>query len=87
MYSKKNVVEAFLNQESLGSLNLFSDGTRLMSYGNCLAEWSEDSLIINYTYYRDECTKHLNLLERLGQDYDTIKVLDIPIGAEHLIKI
>lgn len=81
------VVAAFLNRKiaaNRGS-SLSSTGTKLFSYATCIAEWNDDSLIINLTKYSVTSSKHLYYLKRSYQgNYHT--VLKVPIGESSLSK-
>lgn len=81
------VVATFLNKKTAvnwgGSLS--STGTKLFSYATCIAEWDNDSLIVNLTRYSNTSSKHLYYLKRSYQDnYRT--VLGVPIGECSLSK-
>lgn len=81
------VVEAFLKRKIAvnwgGSLS--STGTKLFSYATCIAEWSNDSLIVNLTRYSNTTSKHLYYLKRSYQgNYHT--VFGVPIGESSLSK-
>lgn len=85
MKSNIDVIEAFLNHENLGSLNLFSENDKLFSFDTCIAQWHMDELVINDTYYSSTMSKHVELLKSLGQDFNIRFVTRIPLGAGFLV--
>lgn len=85
MKSNIDVIEAFLNHENLGSLNLLSENDKLFSFDTCIAQWYDDELVINDTYYSPNMSKHVGLLKRLGQDFDIRFVTGVPLGRGFLV--
>jgi hypothetical protein len=81
------VVEAFLKRKIAvnngGSLS--STGTKLFSYATCIAEWSNDSLIINLTKYSVTSSKHLYYLKMSCPD-NYHAALGVPRGERSLSK-
>lgn len=81
------VVEAFLKRRIATNIggSLSSTGTKLFSYATCIAEWSNNSLIINLTKYSVTSSRHLYYLKKSYQgNYHT--VLGVPIGEHSLSK-
>lgn len=81
----KEVIDKFLNKEVGNGSNLVSTGTRLFSYQTCIAEWDNDSLYLNKTYYSNTTSRYLNMLIRkLNFNYSIVVVVNKEIGVKHL---
>lgn len=79
----KDVVEQFLNRCKAYTLNLRSDGVRLMSYATCIAQFHNGLLIGNETKYSQTTSKHFNMV------YPHVDILTtklVPKGATSLVE-
>lgn len=85
MKRNDRVIEDFLKGKPSKNRNLYSNGTRLVNYNTCIAEWHDGSLILNVTKYSRTTTviqnellmqsRHINQLARLD---------DVPINTQKL---
>lgn len=79
MAKNEDVVKLFLiKQEGYGS-SIRSSGMKLFSYLTCIAQWIDDGLCINKTYYSNTSSTHLNLLlKNIGNSIKLYTVINIP---------
>ena len=82
----KEVIEKFLNRESAGGSNLYSDGCRLINYATTLAQWHDNyHLIVNNTKYSVSTSKNQTWLRGAITDSIVVKeVYNIPINTKNL---
>ena len=83
----KEVIRNFLNKcEAInhhGSLR--STGDRLFSYNTCIAEWTDDYLVINVTKYSQNTSRIQNMFLREARTgLEIIKVDNVPINTQRL---
>lgn len=84
------VIEAFLshNEEMSDNKNLRSTGTKLFLYSTCIAEWVEDTLIVNLTKYSRTTSKIQNRLVKRVLNHKTntmiVEVDGINYDADNL---
>lgn len=81
------VIKAFLNLSEGNShnKNLISIGDRLFSYNTCIAEWTDDYLLINVTKYSQSTSRIQNMLLREARTgLEIIKVDNVPINIQRL---
>lgn len=81
-----DVIKKFLNKESAGGSNLYSDGCRLINYTTTLAQWHDNyHLIVNNTKYSVSTSKNQTWLRGAITDGIVVKeVYNIPINTKNL---
>lgn len=67
-----DVISAFVDKKPAGTMNLTSTGRKLFSYHTCIAQWTDDGiLIVNTTKYSATTSKHkTQLLNAVGSRID-----------------
>lgn len=70
----KDVCYAFLNKEKCVGSNLTNDGNKLFSYYTCIAEWFNDTLLLNGTKYSVTTSKHQGILQRAFNNCGLINI-------------
>lgn len=83
------VIKAFLSKKEASSStgNLSSTGDRLFSYQTCIAQFTEDGIILNKTKYSTTTSRHLNSLEyKIAGHIVIFHVFDIAKGTQFLYK-
>lgn len=83
------VIRQFLNGSSGNSDNgnLISTGDRLINYNTCIAEWNNDSIMINVTKYSSSTSRIQNMLlteSTFGRE--VVQVENVPINTKYLWK-
>jgi hypothetical protein len=81
------VIKQFLNKSSGNSDNgnVISTGDRLINYNTCLAEWNNDSIMINVTKYSSSTSRIQNMLIstfRIG--HKVVQIENVPINTRRL---
>lgn len=77
------VIDNFLLKKPGNGSNLVSSGIRLFSYRTCIAEWDNDLLYLNKSYYSVTTSRHLNMLiKKLNLSYS----LKVVVNKERKIK-
>lgn len=86
------VVEAFYRkyEKDYESGTMYTTHGKLYSYSTCIAEWKDNTLLINETSYSCTTSKHLSLLYRfIKESTKTYHLYNVPknvIRLSHLVK-
>lgn len=79
----EDVVKAFLHKMPLHTINLHSTGNKLFSYDTCIAEWTDNDILIgNATKYSSTTSKHMYYIKSYVDEWTT---KDVPRGTMSLI--
>lgn len=81
--TNREVIDKFLVGEPGKALNLYSTGKKLFSYFTCIAQYTEDGLIVNKTKYSVTTTRHQNIL--LSQVIPDFVVRNIARNSDRLL--
>lgn len=87
----RDVVKKFIDKEYASGSNLYSSGSKLFSYNTCIAQWYNNTIIINNTKYSSSTSRHQFYLRSLAvialhrPDVDEIRsVNNIEINSKKL---
>lgn len=83
------VIKQFLNKSSGNSdnRNLISTGDKLINYNTCIAEWNNDSIMVNMTKYSSSTSRIQNMLiSKLRFGHKVVQIENVPINTKYLWK-
>lgn len=83
------VIKQFLNKSSGNSdnRNLISTGDKLINYTTCIAEWNNDSIMVNMTKYSSSTSRiQTMLISKLRFGHKVVQIENVPINTKYLWK-
>ena len=88
MLTNQAVIENFAISKNSHNRNLESQGSRLINYSTCIAQFYENKLYINSTKYSQSTSRIQRLVREQFKNYKhVIFIKNVPINSAYLVSI